>query len=143
MSKINKQALALAQRTSDAYSYDRYRSWNAVCAWLLKQGWSEEQAEEILRSKYMRWAADRCNGDKASVNHLATFMVQNDGSSIMLEVGLPAKPDGHRVKVFLVDVQFRLCAGSQARAEEVIEKLTATLRGVDVISIEADEVPEE
>ena len=49
----------LAVRTADAYSADRYASWVA-CARLLVtvRGYSLREAEAILRSKWMRWAAD-------------------------------------------------------------------------------------
>jgi hypothetical protein len=47
----------LANRTEDAYSVDRYRSWLG-CARLLLKTYSEKEAEVILRSKHMRWAAD-------------------------------------------------------------------------------------
>lgn len=52
------QIRALAQRTLHAYSADRYRSWQACVALLLRRGLSERQAEAILLSKWMRWAAD-------------------------------------------------------------------------------------
>ena len=54
----NNQAKALAERCSDAYSADRYNSWPAVAAVLLKSGLSERQAEAVMRSKWTRWAAD-------------------------------------------------------------------------------------
>ena len=51
---------ALHARTQDAYSFDRYgaEAWmNAIR--LLIELYDEEDTEWILRSKYMRWAADR------------------------------------------------------------------------------------
>lgn len=55
-----KQAAAsLAARTADAYSHDRYKNWNAVAKKLLAHGFTEREAEAIMRSKWMRWAADR------------------------------------------------------------------------------------
>lgn len=50
---------ALAAATADAYSFDRYRDWRACVALLLRRGYTERQAEAILRSKHMRWAADQ------------------------------------------------------------------------------------
>ena len=50
----------LHARTQDAYSFDRYgaEAWmNAIR--LLIEFYTEEEVEWILRSKYMRWAADR------------------------------------------------------------------------------------
>lgn len=53
------QALDIATR--DAYSYERYgsREWTR-CVKLLIQEWAftPREAEAILRSKWMRWAAD-------------------------------------------------------------------------------------
>lgn len=54
--KIN--AKALAEKTNDSYSYDRYGSWNAVVSTILAMGYSEEETEAIVRSKWTRWAAD-------------------------------------------------------------------------------------
>lgn len=51
---------ALHARAQDAYSFDRYgaEAWmNAIR--LLIELYTEEEVEWILRSKYMRWAADR------------------------------------------------------------------------------------
>jgi hypothetical protein len=49
----------LANATSDAYSADRYgKQWINCAALLLSAGFSEKQAEQQLRSKNMRWAAD-------------------------------------------------------------------------------------
>ena len=51
---------ALHARAQDAYSFDRYgaEAWmNAIR--LLAPFYTEEEVEWILRSKYMRWAADR------------------------------------------------------------------------------------
>ena len=48
----------LAVQTLDAYSANRYSSWRAVVSMLLRRGYSERETEAILRSKWMRWAAD-------------------------------------------------------------------------------------
>lgn len=52
------RAVALASRTEDAYAFDRYASWRSVAGVLLQRGYSEAEAEVLLRSKLMRWAAD-------------------------------------------------------------------------------------
>ena len=51
---------ALHARTQDAYSFDRYgaEAWMQAIR-LLIELYTEEEVEWILRSKYMRWAADR------------------------------------------------------------------------------------
>ena len=51
-------AQELAERTEGAYSSGRYRSWKAVARLLLKRGYTPEEAEAIMRSKWTRWAAD-------------------------------------------------------------------------------------
>lgn len=58
----NNLALALSQKTADAYSYDVYRSWNSVARALLGRGYSMREVETIMRSKWMRWAADSWKG---------------------------------------------------------------------------------
>lgn len=63
-----KQALKLADKTRDAYSAARYgREWPKVAQLLLERGYTEREAEAIMRSKWMRWAAD------VSVDELARF----------------------------------------------------------------------
>jgi hypothetical protein len=48
----------VANRTQDAYSVDRYRSWLACAKLLHGRGYTEREIETIMRSKIMRWAAD-------------------------------------------------------------------------------------
>lgn len=55
---LTARAAALAERTSDAYSFDAYASWTGVARALLSLGYSEREAEAIMRSKHTRWAAD-------------------------------------------------------------------------------------
>lgn len=55
---IKQRAEALAEKTLDAYMADGYNSWSAVCAFLLRRGFSEKEVEAIVRSKWMRWAGD-------------------------------------------------------------------------------------
>ena len=57
-------AKQLALKTSDAYSAGRYgkKQWENCAALLLKCGFTEAQAEQQLRSKNMRWAADDSDG---------------------------------------------------------------------------------
>lgn len=83
MKKVNEIAnawsvssKALAEKTSDAYSYDRYASWGACAAILLRRGFSEKEAEAILRSKWTRWAADSSEKPygRATSNDLASFL---------------------------------------------------------------------
>jgi len=56
--KITPQAKALAEQTSGAYSYDRFKNWEAVIQALLNLGYTEMETEAIVRSKWARWACD-------------------------------------------------------------------------------------
>lgn len=59
MTKAEKSLAAkIAARTHAAYSADRYASWQAVAAALLRRGFTPVAVEAILRSKITRWAAD-------------------------------------------------------------------------------------
>lgn len=50
----------LADKTADAYSHDSYTpaGWRACCVMLRKKGYTDDQIEDILRSKWTRWAGD-------------------------------------------------------------------------------------
>jgi hypothetical protein len=62
--RLEIDARQLAERTADAYSYDRYgaQNWERVARLLLKRGYTSRQAEAIMRSKWMRWAGDSAAG---------------------------------------------------------------------------------
>lgn len=65
---INKNALHT--RTRNAYSFSRY----GAVAWmnairLLAPSCTEEEVEWILRSKYMRWAADQFHTQRIVMGH--------------------------------------------------------------------------
>ncbi len=51
-------ASKIAGATRDAYSHDRYANWTAVATKLLAFGCNEEETEWVMRSKWMRYAAD-------------------------------------------------------------------------------------
>jgi len=55
-------ARALAERTSDAYSFDRYgeETWRRTISRFLALGFTERETEAVMRSKWTRWAADQC-----------------------------------------------------------------------------------
>lgn len=55
---LKYQAFAVARRCMDAYSADAYRRWSAVALLLLREGFTEREAEAIMRSKWTRWARD-------------------------------------------------------------------------------------
>ena len=74
---------AMLERTRDAYSFDRYgeRAWmNAIR--LLAPSCTEEEVEWILRSKYMRWAADRFGDWSGDPDKIETTKCL-DGSEII------------------------------------------------------------
>lgn len=66
----------IAEKCSDAYSYDRYASWQAVTRMLLDRGYTPKQTEAILRSKLTRWAADfsEARYGKATSKDLSRYM---------------------------------------------------------------------
>lgn len=68
---MKSKSKELAAKTQNAYSAYRYGSQWVNCAELLLTArFSEEEAEEVLRSKIMRWAAD---GATSQTKH-ACFM---------------------------------------------------------------------
>ncbi len=72
MTATRAQVLDLAARSADAYSADRYADW-FKCADLLvrRRAYSLLEAEAILRSKWMRWAADSSAVEYGQVPHHA------------------------------------------------------------------------
>lgn len=54
-----QRAVAIAARTADAHSAERYgRHWKMCALLLVERGYSDDECEAILRSKWMRYAAD-------------------------------------------------------------------------------------
>ena len=62
---------ALADSTSDAFSAASFRSWRAVVKLLKDRGFSREQAEQILRSKWTRWCRE---ASPSNSKELAVFL---------------------------------------------------------------------
>ena len=52
------RAYAIASRCQDAYSANRYANWHEVARTLLALGFTDAEAETVMRSKITRWAAD-------------------------------------------------------------------------------------
>lgn len=50
---------ALTEKTSGAYSFDRFKNWRGVISMLLRRGFTEREVEAIALSKWTRWAADQ------------------------------------------------------------------------------------
>lgn len=58
--KLTRQEItAVANKTRNAYSFDRYANWHACAVALARRGYDAREIEAILRSKHMRWAATR------------------------------------------------------------------------------------
>lgn len=87
MTKIT--AKAIAERTSGAYSFDRYRNWDSVAAALIGAGFTAAETEAIMLSKWARWAADSYDRyenipAKALVN-FAKAQTRNELNSLVAE----------------------------------------------------------
>jgi hypothetical protein len=74
--KITPQAKALAEQTSGAYSYDRFKNWEAVIQALLNLGYNEMETEAIVRSKWARWACDMDTSRNNYGHHTSSAMVR-------------------------------------------------------------------
>jgi hypothetical protein len=83
---------ALAERSADAYSADDYASWKACAAALLRRGYTDRQAEEILRSKITRWAIDASDKPegRATSSDLLRFIDRCPGDviAVLYEMGV-------------------------------------------------------
>lgn len=77
MKAMAARVQVLTKRTSDAYSFDRYASWKACVAALLRHGYTDRQAERILRSRITRWAADASNARCATSKDLLRCLDRN------------------------------------------------------------------
>lgn len=67
----------IAERTNDAYSYERYgkKEWTLSAKLLIAEGFTREEAEWVLRSKWMRWAADVSDDpNQGTANALGNFI---------------------------------------------------------------------
>jgi len=55
-----EQAIQAAENTRNAFSHERYghSEWTSCALVLGLMGYSQEDAERVLRSKIMRWSAD-------------------------------------------------------------------------------------
>lgn len=77
--EVNELYAEIADRTEDAYSCDRYGNEWANCAkTLLVRGYTEAETEWVLRSKWMRWAADQSmDPDAPKATDLASLLDRN------------------------------------------------------------------
>lgn len=68
---------ALADKTSGAYSWDRYgeKNWKACVRMLSRRGYDDREIEAILLSKWTRWAGDAAGKDsRVNSADLARFI---------------------------------------------------------------------
>lgn len=90
-------AKRVAKRTEDAYSFRHYRirEWTRIAQFLLDEEYSVDAVEQILRSKFMRWAADGCDDRWMTLEKFKPYFHENqkgsNGIDAMLrdEFGLP------------------------------------------------------
>lgn len=80
----------LSEKTSDAYSFDRYNSWKACIKKLRKADYDDREIEAILRSKWTRWAADAANKPygKASSVDLLNYINQHETKESVIQLTL-------------------------------------------------------
>lgn len=71
--RVTPEVARLASRIEDAYSSNRYVSWAAIAQFLVNRGYSFEETEAIMRSKWTRWAADQSTG-MATVTDLEQWL---------------------------------------------------------------------
>jgi hypothetical protein len=66
----------LETTTIDAYSRDQYTSWSACIAVLANANMTQAEAQAVLMSKHMRWAADMSNkpAGKVTSSDLVRYM---------------------------------------------------------------------
>ena len=57
--KISERAKYLAEKTSGSYSFNRYKNWNSVIQMLINKGYTNDEIEAIVMSKWTRWACDQ------------------------------------------------------------------------------------
>lgn len=79
MTTLETRAVAVASAASvaGAYSAERYGETWVGCAGLLLRSMGDREAEAVLRSKHMRWAADEFSSDdRGSMEALAAYMAK-------------------------------------------------------------------
>lgn len=73
------RAKRIAEATADAYSHDAFgdREWLRSTHMLIDMGYTDEEVEAILRSKWTRWARDEEGTYKGSCRMLRRFILQH------------------------------------------------------------------
>lgn len=84
--RLARESEAVTLLTENAYefglSYSR-REWKRIVRFLLGAGYSPRGAEEVVRSKHMRWAADSelTGGDMMTLEKFESYWVHNERSA--------------------------------------------------------------
>ncbi len=121
----------MAEATADAYSSDRFTSWVQCSRLLLQRGATAIEAEAILRSKWMRWAADAWTGKGTPTSRaLSDFLKTTNNTDLQNLVNdyevsdFKYKPDNvYFVKVLSEVVEtIRIEADSLEEAEELVRQ---------------------
>ena len=99
------QARAMAERTKDAYSADRYASWAQVARVLFREGLNEREVEAVMRSKWTRWAADQDGSRYGRVPAVAVTRYLNRAFRETGLKGLQAELDELVAGTFRSDLQ--------------------------------------
>jgi len=87
VAKIDAVSRALAIKTADAYSFDRYKNWVSLIKFLLNYGLSKRQSKELVRSKLMRWAADRYEGKgKVPTTYFKKYLLHKDNYHDIMQI---------------------------------------------------------
>jgi hypothetical protein len=99
------KATAIANATTDAYSFDRYglTEWRKAARMMAARGFSERQIAVVLRSKWMRWAADAASKAKNATAadleryfdvHLGSRLPKHLADLVFEETGIHEITDG-------------------------------------------------
>ena len=90
----------IMDNTKKCYSRDRYgdKLWSEIIKWLLEGGYTPEEIELILDSKYMRWGMDHMN-DKGTLEKFDDYFSDNeDGIQEMIEEEFGPAPQRYGIE---------------------------------------------
>ena len=92
-----------------AYSYDIYGSenWKEIIVWLINQGYTPHETEEVLRSKLMRWAGDDASkneNEKVNLDDFLKFNLQLFNGQTQVDYFL----DEYNIRDSLKNLNYRL-----------------------------------
>jgi len=90
MTKTKRPEKVVAEKTRSAYSFGLsygIREWTRIAKFLLDEGYGPDATEQILYSKYMRWAHDNSNNSAKMTleKFIPYFRKEQKGIDKMLE----------------------------------------------------------